>query len=191
MAIREDETAASAMGVNLTRFKLLAFAIGAAFAGMTGVFYVAKLQTATPEMFGFPVSVDDPGHGRARRHGQRLGRGAGRRHPATAAILVPAGPRPSWMHAFGDAIGSDWLQQVDLAQSIELIFGIILVVMMLFRRDGLIPATRKHAGADASSSSMPRSGAAASSALERAPAHGRRAAATRWRSAASPCGSAA
>ena len=57
MAIREDEIAAAAMGVNRTKFKLLAFAIGAAFAGMTGVFYVAKLQTATPEMFGFPVSV--------------------------------------------------------------------------------------------------------------------------------------
>ena len=57
MAIREDEIAAGAMGVNRTKFKLLAFAIGAAFGGMTGVFYVAKLQTATPEMFGFPVSV--------------------------------------------------------------------------------------------------------------------------------------
>ncbi len=57
MAIREDEIAAGAMGVNRTQYKLLAFAIGAAFAGMTGVFYVAKLQTATPEMFGFPVSV--------------------------------------------------------------------------------------------------------------------------------------
>ena len=57
MAIREDEIAAAAMGVDRTKFKLLAFAIGAAFGGMTGVFYVAKLQTATPEMFGFPVSV--------------------------------------------------------------------------------------------------------------------------------------
>ena len=57
MAIREDEIAAGAMGVNRSRLKLLAFAIGAAFAGMTGTFYVAKLQTATPEMFSFPVSV--------------------------------------------------------------------------------------------------------------------------------------
>ena len=57
MAIREDEVAAAAMGVNLVRFKLLAFAIGAGFAGAAGTFYVAKLQTATPEMFGFPVSV--------------------------------------------------------------------------------------------------------------------------------------
>ena len=57
MAIREDEIAAGAMGINRTRLKLLAFAIGAAFGGMTGAFYVAKLQTATPDMFMFPVSV--------------------------------------------------------------------------------------------------------------------------------------
>ncbi|MEJ1976444.1 MAG: ATP-binding cassette domain-containing protein [Acetobacteraceae bacterium] len=48
-----------------------------------------------------------------------------------------------WLHAFGELIGSDALQQVDLVQSIELIFGIILVLMMLYRREGLIPAHRK------------------------------------------------
>src|SRR5258705_13343329 len=57
MAIREDEIAAGAMGINRVHLKLLAFAIGAAFGGMTGAFYVAKLQTATPDMFMFPVSV--------------------------------------------------------------------------------------------------------------------------------------
>src|SRR6266853_1516883 len=57
MAIREDEIAAGAMGVNRVKLKLLAFAIGAGFAGSTGTLYVAKLQTATPEMFMFPVSV--------------------------------------------------------------------------------------------------------------------------------------
>ena len=56
MAIREDEIAAAAMGVNPVKYKLLAFAIGAAFAGVTGVFFVAKLQTATPEMFNFNAS---------------------------------------------------------------------------------------------------------------------------------------
>jgi branched-chain amino acid transport system permease protein len=50
-----------------------------------------------------------------------------------------------WIHSFGEMIDNNWLQQVDLVQSIELIFGIILVVMMLFRREGLIPATRKTA----------------------------------------------
>jgi branched-chain amino acid transport system permease protein len=48
-----------------------------------------------------------------------------------------------WIHSLGAAIGNTWMQGVDLVQSIELIFGIILVVMMLFRREGLIPATRK------------------------------------------------
>ena len=57
MAIREDEMAAGAMGVNHVHYKLLAFAMGAAIAGLAGTFYVAKLTTATPEMFQFPVSV--------------------------------------------------------------------------------------------------------------------------------------
>src|SRR4029078_5478912 len=42
MAIREDEIAAGAMGINRTKYKLLAFAIGAAFGGTTGEVYVAK-----------------------------------------------------------------------------------------------------------------------------------------------------
>jgi ABC-type branched-subunit amino acid transport system ATPase component len=45
-----------------------------------------------------------------------------------------------WMHALGRLVGNDWLQQLDLVQAIELIFGIILVLMMLYRRQGLIPA---------------------------------------------------
>jgi len=47
-----------------------------------------------------------------------------------------------WIHKLGSWVDSAWLQRVDLVQSIELIFGIILVTMMLFRRQGLIPATR-------------------------------------------------
>ena len=57
MAIREDELAAGAMGVNHVHYKLLAFAMGAAIGGLGGTFYVAKLTTATPDMFTFPVSV--------------------------------------------------------------------------------------------------------------------------------------
>jgi branched-chain amino acid transport system permease protein len=141
MAIREDEIAAGAMGVNRTRLKLLAFAIGAAFAGATGTFYVAKLKTATPDMFMFPVSI----------------------MVLVMVVLGGMGSIPGvvvgalilqllqswflqdltqWTHAFGRAVNSPWLQQVDLVQSIELIFGIVLVLMMLYRRQGLIPATR-------------------------------------------------
>jgi len=144
MAIREDEIAAAAMGVDRTRFKLLAFAIGAAFGGMTGVFYVAKLQTATPEMFGFPVSVMIlvmivfGGIGSV--WGVVLG--------AFILQLLQSWwleDLTGWINAFGQLVGSGWLQRVDLVPSIELIFGFILVGMMLFRRDGLIPATRPQA----------------------------------------------
>jgi branched-chain amino acid transport system permease protein len=141
MAIREDEVAAGAMGVDRTKFKLLAFAIGAAFAGMTGVFYVAKLQTATPEMFGFPVSVMIlvmvvfGGIGSV--WGVVLG--------AFILQLLQSWwlqDLTQWTRVLGRMVGSTMLQKADFVQSIELIFGIILVVMMLFRRQGLIPATR-------------------------------------------------
>ena len=142
MAIREDETAASAMGVNLTRFKLMAFAIGAAFAGMTGVFFVAKLQTATPEMFNFAVSsmllVMVVLGGMGSVWGVVLG--------AVLLQLLQTWFLPEltgWTHALGQLLAIPVLQRIDFVDSTQLIFGVILVVMMLFRRDGLIPATRK------------------------------------------------
>ena len=48
-----------------------------------------------------------------------------------------------WLHALGRLINVAWLQRIELASSIELIFGLILVFMMLYRREGLIPATRR------------------------------------------------
>jgi branched-chain amino acid transport system permease protein len=141
MAIREDEIAAAAMGINLTRYKLLAFAMGAAFGGMTGTFYVAKLQTATPEMFGFSVSVMIlvmvvlGGVGSV--WGVVLG--------AFVLQLLQSWwleDLTGWLHALGRLVDNGWLQRVDLVPSIELIFGLILVAMMLFRRQGLIPAVR-------------------------------------------------
>jgi branched-chain amino acid transport system permease protein len=142
MAIREDETAASAMGVDRTRTKLLAFAIGAAFAGATGTFYVAKLQTATPEMFGFPVSVMILVMVVFGGMGSVWGVVVG----AVFLQLLQSWfleDISGWIHDLGNAIGQPWMLRIDLTESIELIFGLILVFMMLYRRDGLIPATRK------------------------------------------------
>jgi ABC-type branched-subunit amino acid transport system ATPase component/ABC-type branched-subunit amino acid transport system permease subunit len=141
IAIREDEIAAGAMGINRTKFKLLAFGIGAAFGGMTGAFYVSKLQTATPDMFMFPVSVMllvmIVLGGMGSVYGVVL-----------AAIILQLlqswflQDLTSWVHMLGRFVGVEWMQKIELVQSIELIFGIILVAMMLFRRQGLIPATR-------------------------------------------------
>src|ERR1700676_3036945 len=142
MAIREDEIAAAAMGVNRVRLKLLAFATGAAFAGATGTLFVAKLQTATPDMFGFPVSVMIlvmivfGGIGSV--WGVVLG--ALILQILQSWFLVDLS---QWLHALGRLVGVEWLQRVERASSIELIFGLILVTMMLYRREGLIPATRR------------------------------------------------
>jgi branched-chain amino acid transport system permease protein len=142
MAIREDEIAAAAMGVDRVRFKLLAFAIGAAFAGATGTFYVAKLQTATPEMFMFPVSV--------MVLVMIVFGGIGSVWGVVVGALVLQilqswflEDLSQWLHALGRLVNVEWLQHVELASSIELIFGFILVLMMLYRREGLIPATRR------------------------------------------------
>jgi branched-chain amino acid transport system permease protein len=139
MAIREDEIAAGAMGVNRVKLKLLAFAIGAGFAGSTGTLYVAKLQTASPEMFMFPVSVMILVMivlgGMGSIPGVVLG--------ALILALLQSWflqDLTQWVHALGQLIDVQWLQEIELVQSIELIFGIILVFMMLFRRQGLIPA---------------------------------------------------
>jgi branched-chain amino acid transport system permease protein len=142
MAIREDELAAGAMGVNHVHYKLLAFAMGAAVGGLGGVFYVAKLTTATPDMFRFPVSV-------MLLVMVVLG-GMGSVRGVVAAALILSFLQTTilqeltvYVHALGRLLGSRWLQQVQLINSLELIFGVILVLMMLYRREGLFPALRR------------------------------------------------
>jgi branched-chain amino acid transport system permease protein len=142
MAIREDEIAAAAMGINRVRMKLLAFATGAAFAGATGTLFVAKLQTATPEMFMFPVSVMILVMVVFGGVGSVWGVVIG----AMILQLLQSWllqDLSGWLNALGRLIHSGWLSRIQLASSIELIFGLILVFMMLYRRDGLIPATRR------------------------------------------------
>ena len=74
MAIREDELAASANGINTVTTKLLAFALGASTAGLAGVFLAAKLADGHPEPVPVRCVVHRPGDGRPRRDGQHLGR---------------------------------------------------------------------------------------------------------------------
>ncbi len=142
MAIREDELAAGAMGVNHVHYKLLAFAMGAAVGGLGGTFYVAKLTTATPDMFTFPVSV-------MVLVMVVLGGLGSIRGVVLAALFlaflqsVILQELTEYVHALGRLVGNDFLQRVELITSLELIFGLILVVMMIFRREGLWPAVRR------------------------------------------------
>jgi branched-chain amino acid transport system permease protein len=142
MAIREDELAAGAMGVNRVHYKLLAFAMGAAVGGLGGTFYVAKLTTATPDMFTFPVSV-------MVLVMVVLGGMGSIRGVVIAALLVAflqsviLQDLSEYVHAVGRLVGSEFLQRLQLITSLELIFGVILVLMMIFRREGLWPAVRR------------------------------------------------
>ncbi|MCM0647980.1 branched-chain amino acid ABC transporter permease [Clostridium swellfunianum] len=58
IAIREDEIAAEAMGVNTTYYKVLAFSIGALFAGIGGALYANYFYFIKPDAFGFMKSID-------------------------------------------------------------------------------------------------------------------------------------
>ena len=56
-AIREDELAASAMGIPVVGYKLAAFAVGASFAGVMGVLFAASRTFVSPESFNFMQSI--------------------------------------------------------------------------------------------------------------------------------------
>jgi branched-chain amino acid transport system permease protein len=56
-SIREDETAAQVLGIDPARYKLYAFSIGAAFAGLGGVLYAHFIRFVTPYDFGFLPSI--------------------------------------------------------------------------------------------------------------------------------------
>jgi ABC-type branched-subunit amino acid transport system permease subunit len=57
LALRESETAAEAMGVNLVQYKTMAFAVGAAYGGVAGSLYAGLSQFVNPDAFVFLVSV--------------------------------------------------------------------------------------------------------------------------------------
>lgn len=141
LALREDELAAGPMGIDHIKYKLLAFATGAGIGGLAGSFYVAKLTTATPDMFQFTVSTMILVMVVLGGMGSIPGVVAG------SLILtifqgIILGQLNVWAHALGQTYGSAWLQTLDLTQLNQLVFGVVLVIMMLYRREGLIPARR-------------------------------------------------
>jgi len=58
ISIREDEIASEAMGINSTRYKVIAFTIGAFFAGIAGALYASTFNFIDPKIFGFSKSID-------------------------------------------------------------------------------------------------------------------------------------
>ncbi|MGI9146530.1 MAG: branched-chain amino acid ABC transporter ATP-binding protein/permease [Chloroflexota bacterium] len=141
LALREDELAAGPMGIDHVHYKLLAFGIGASIGGLAGTFHVAKLTTATPDMFQFSVSTIILVMVVLGGMGSIPGVAVGALILTIFQSLVLGGLN-QWAHSLGGITGVAALKTLDLTQANQLIYGIVLVAMMLYRREGLIPARR-------------------------------------------------
>ncbi|MFY9589093.1 MAG: branched-chain amino acid ABC transporter permease [Actinomycetota bacterium] len=125
-AIREDEEAAEAMGVPTLKYKLWAFAIGASTSGFAGVVYAARVAYISPGAFQFIISITILAMVVLGGLGSIAGAMIG------AAVIT----------VFPEVLRSlpDWAQE-----SRYMIFGAALVLMMIFRPQGLIPSRRRSA----------------------------------------------
>jgi branched-chain amino acid transport system permease protein len=142
VALREDELAASCMGLNPARLKLSAIALGAGLAGLTGaLFAVSQDGTTEPRAYGFERSMV----------------------AVCCVILGGLGNRPGVLLGVFLLIGFDqiltpmldnWLQSkkefnpngkeyLKVSGWRLFIFGLALILMMRFRPEGLLPAARQ------------------------------------------------
>src|SRR5206468_725319 len=135
IAIREDETAASAMGIPLMRTKTWAYAIGAFFGGVAGAFFALFTSSANPDAFSFNFSV------------------------FVLVMIILGGMGNVWGVLFGAAFlayldqaglanTGDWLNRhlgvhLDVPKYEFGIYEVILLIVLLFRTHGLIPEARR------------------------------------------------
>jgi branched-chain amino acid transport system permease protein len=120
LALREDEIACEAMGIDKTRVKLTAFALGSTWAGLVGVIFAAKTTFVNPASFTFLESAMILSIVVLGGTGSIIGIVIG----ALVLILLP-----EYLRAFSDYR--------------MLLFGIIMVIMMVFRPQGIVTGVRK------------------------------------------------
>jgi branched-chain amino acid transport system permease protein len=120
VAMREDETVARAMGIDVVKHKLLAFAIGAAFAGLGGVLFASQNGAIGPEDFALMVSIN-------------------------VVALIIVGGMGSIPGVIAGAFVLKGLPEIlrQLQDYRILTFGALLVLMMLIRPEGIIPSRRR------------------------------------------------
>ena len=143
VAIREDEDAAEAMGVPSFKMKLWAFAIGASTGGLGGWIYASKVSFISPDNFPFFFSV-------LILSAVVLG-GMGS-IPGVILGAFAVGFLPEYLRdlAAGETL-TDWLNSLtggnagNITEYRVLLFGLALVVMMIFRPQGLLPSRQRAA----------------------------------------------
>jgi branched-chain amino acid transport system permease protein len=137
IAIREDETAAAAMGVPLMRTKTWAYAAGAFFGGIAGAYYASFKSGTFPDDFFFNISVFILCMvilgGMGNIWGVIVGGGF-------LAYLNQEG-----LGNIGAEINETFGTNIDVPLYQFGIFGVILVLVMLFKPEGLIPSARRKA----------------------------------------------
>jgi branched-chain amino acid transport system permease protein len=148
MAIREDEVAAAAMGINTVTTKLLAFGIGASFSGFAGAYYGANIALVSPDNFLFIVSITVLVMvvlgGMGNISGVIVGALA---LYFVVFYLIPG--LPENVTNLADAIGLPRDMAHNVADATNrltfIIYGLILVAMMLLRPQGLLPSRVREA----------------------------------------------
>jgi ABC-type branched-subunit amino acid transport system permease subunit len=144
IAIREDEIAAASSGINLSRTKLFAFGAGAFFSGVAGVYHAAKLGGVTPDDFSYSDSVI--------YLAMVVIGGLGSIPGVIVGALVVYSIN-LFVLAQLDTLASDPTNPLHVITQVfpgftfdsirNLIFGSILVIVMIFRPEGLIPSARR------------------------------------------------
>ncbi len=149
-AIREDEVAANAMGVPVVRMKLLGFAVGASFASAVGVLFAAKQVFINPESFTFMESIGVLAMVILGGMGSIPGAILGATGVTILNLQLLKG-LSLWLNGLRQSgavlslpfLGSYSLSQIPVqfepAKYERMVFGLILILMMIFRPQGILP----------------------------------------------------
>ncbi len=150
IAIREDELAAASMGIPVVQYKLAAFAVAASFAGIMGVLFAASRTFVSPESFNFMQSIGVLSMVILGGLGSIPGVILGAVVVVVLNLQVLQG-LSLWLSSLrqSDLIiplinfpMSSISSQLDPAKYQRMLFGLILILMMIYRPEGLIPARR-------------------------------------------------
>jgi branched-chain amino acid transport system permease protein len=149
-AIREDEVAAGAMGVPVVRMKLLGFAVGASFASAVGVLFAAKQVFINPESFTFMESIGVLAMVILGGMGSIPGAILGATGITVLNLQLLKG-LSLWLNSLRQSGAELWIPllgsfslsqipaQFEPAKYERMVFGLILILMMIFRPQGILP----------------------------------------------------